>query len=291
MDGIETTKNLRDLGYTAPIVALTANAIVGQAEMFLLNGFDEFISKPIDVRQLNSVLNKLIRDKQPPEVIEATRQKDKKLPAHEDEQFVQSQTGRLLLNKEVTGLDMLKGIQQYNGDEKIYLKVLRSYAASVRSMLGAIETVSEDTLDGYKIKVHGIKGASLDIFAGPIGESARNLEEAAINGDLSYINQHNPAFIELARKLVNDLEDMLSDINDANPKPKKDKVESALLSRLIAACTDYNMDEVDNTMSEIEMYQYESDSNLLDWLREKVDMMNYSQIVEKLSELDNQGGV
>ena len=64
MDGMETTKYLRDMGYNAPIVALTANAVTGQADVFLQNGFDDFIPKPIDIRQLNSVLNKLIRDKQ-----------------------------------------------------------------------------------------------------------------------------------------------------------------------------------------------------------------------------------
>ena len=65
MDGLETTKLLRSLGYTKPIVALTANAVTGQADMFLQNGFDDFISKPIDIRQLDTVLSKLIRDKQP----------------------------------------------------------------------------------------------------------------------------------------------------------------------------------------------------------------------------------
>jgi CheY-like chemotaxis protein len=63
MDGIETTKIIRDLGYKHPIVALTANAIAGQAEIFLKNGFDGFIFKPIDTRQLNAELNRFIRDK------------------------------------------------------------------------------------------------------------------------------------------------------------------------------------------------------------------------------------
>jgi CheY-like chemotaxis protein len=76
MDGIEATKELRKIGYTPPIIALTANAMAGQAEMFLLNGFDDFISKPIDIRQLNMALNKHIRDKQPPEVLEAARKID-----------------------------------------------------------------------------------------------------------------------------------------------------------------------------------------------------------------------
>jgi PAS domain S-box-containing protein len=64
MDGVETTKKLRAIGYNQPIVALTANAVMGQAEMFLSNGFDDFISKPIDIRQLNAILNKMIRNKQ-----------------------------------------------------------------------------------------------------------------------------------------------------------------------------------------------------------------------------------
>jgi PAS domain S-box-containing protein len=61
MDGIEATKKLRELGYTRPVVALTANALAGQAEMFMENGFDDFISKPIDIRQLNAALNKFVR--------------------------------------------------------------------------------------------------------------------------------------------------------------------------------------------------------------------------------------
>jgi CheY-like chemotaxis protein len=79
MDGIETTKAIRGFGYTKPIVALTANALTGQAEIFLANGFDGFIPKPIDIRQLNSTLNKLIRDKYPAETVKAARELKEKL--------------------------------------------------------------------------------------------------------------------------------------------------------------------------------------------------------------------
>jgi len=61
MDGIKTTKLLREMGYTHPIVALTANAVIGQKEMFLSNGFDGFISKPIDSRELNHILVEFIQ--------------------------------------------------------------------------------------------------------------------------------------------------------------------------------------------------------------------------------------
>jgi len=63
MDGIETTQKLRDSGYKGCIVALTANALVGNSEMFMQNGFDGFISKPIDSAQLDVILNEFVRDK------------------------------------------------------------------------------------------------------------------------------------------------------------------------------------------------------------------------------------
>jgi CheY-like chemotaxis protein len=63
MDGMETVKTLRKSGYKHPIIALTANTAKGQADIFLENGFDGYISKPIDIRQLNDSLNKFVRDR------------------------------------------------------------------------------------------------------------------------------------------------------------------------------------------------------------------------------------
>jgi signal transduction histidine kinase/DNA-binding NarL/FixJ family response regulator len=67
MDGIETTEKLRRLGYDGIIVALTANAIAGNNELFLQNGFDGFIPKPIDIQQLDRALNQFVRDRHPEE--------------------------------------------------------------------------------------------------------------------------------------------------------------------------------------------------------------------------------
>jgi len=67
MDGTETTRKLRALGYTGAIVALTANVLIGKDEMFTRDGFDGFIPKPIDVRDLDEILNRFIRDRYPEE--------------------------------------------------------------------------------------------------------------------------------------------------------------------------------------------------------------------------------
>ena len=60
IDGVEATKLIREHGYNLPIIALTANAVSGTKEMFLANGFDDFLSKPIDIIKLNSTLEKWI---------------------------------------------------------------------------------------------------------------------------------------------------------------------------------------------------------------------------------------
>ena len=88
INGIETMRAMREMGYTGPIVALTANALIGKAEEFLKSGFDGFISKPIQTDHLNTILTKYIRDKQPPEVIKAAR--DSKRVRREDIDSFQS---------------------------------------------------------------------------------------------------------------------------------------------------------------------------------------------------------
>ena len=41
-----------------PVVALTANAITGMKEMYLKEGFDEYLSKPININELDKLINK-----------------------------------------------------------------------------------------------------------------------------------------------------------------------------------------------------------------------------------------
>ena len=64
MDGMEVAKKLRSMQYHQPIVALTANAIKGQAEIFMDNGFSGFMSKPIDIKILYSYLIRFVKNKE-----------------------------------------------------------------------------------------------------------------------------------------------------------------------------------------------------------------------------------
>jgi HPt (histidine-containing phosphotransfer) domain-containing protein len=190
-----------------------------------------------------------------------------------------------LFAREIDGLDLKKGIERYNGDEEVYLSILRSYVAATRSMLDVMENVTEENITDYKIKVHGIKGASRDMFAEKIGEAAAKLEEAAKEKDFDYINENNAPFIKATRELLVELDALISRIDAENPKPKKEKPDKKLLSEFLNACKAYNMGEADEAMTELRKYSYEaqSDNELITWLSDKFDIARFDDIVEKLS--------
>ncbi|MCL2006032.1 MAG: ATP-binding protein [Planctomycetaceae bacterium] len=180
MDGMETTKRLRDLGYTAPIVALTANAVAGQAEIFLRNGFDSFISKPIDTRQLNMILHKLIRDKQPLAVLEEARQFKSGiiLPASAS----QPQVNPLL-------------VESFIRDASKALATLEDLWQG-----GILET--EEGLHSFTVTVHGIKGSLGNIGEALLADTANTLETAGREGRTGSILASAPEFIQELKTLI-----------------------------------------------------------------------------------------
>jgi len=295
MDGIETTRRLRDMGYAEPIVALTASAVAGQVDMFLSNGFDDYISKPIDIRQMNLIMNKYVRDKQPPEVLEAVlrfkENEEKKKAAMNNPAAgsAQSKTSGLL-DKEITGLDILRGLERYHNDEEAYIRVLNAFSIAVRDMLGYIKAVHTDELTDYKIKVHGIKGACYDVFADQLAKYAQELENAANAGDIIYISEHNSQFINIAQEFLDNIDNMLSAYNaekaGAKVKPKRDKIDSEAISNLLIACRDYDMSSVDSAMEQIEIYEYKSDYELSIWLRDNVDQINFAEIIDRIGSIE-----
>ena len=59
--GVETFRELKQIdGYNIPTVILTANAIEGMRDKYLNDGFDDYLSKPIDKMELNRVINRFL---------------------------------------------------------------------------------------------------------------------------------------------------------------------------------------------------------------------------------------
>jgi len=156
---------------------------------------------------------------------------------------------------------------------------------NTHGLLDSIETVPVYNIKSYEITVHSIKGSSYGICADAVGRIAGDLERAAKEYEFEYIKKHNVLFIAVVRKLINDIDNLLDSLHLDSLKPKKDKPDISSLHDLITACIDYDMDEVDKAMEEITAYQYESDDGLVAWLKDNVNMMNFDEIVEKLTDI------
>ena len=295
MDGIEATRIIREeigteYAKTIPIIALTANAIVGNEEMFISRGFQAFISKPIEIDRLDAVIREWIQDeeleKSLDRAVDVNGQILLDIRSGSDRRNIserRSGIDRRSFGKLITGIDLEKGLERFGGDEESFLQILRSYVVNTRPLLETIRDVKKENLTEYAITVHGINGSSRGIYADFIGARAAALEEASKEDNFGFIEANNGPFIEAVENLINSLEEWLAQMASDNPKPEKDRPDRELLVRLLEAVEAYNMDKADMTMTEIEKYCYTDDEGLTEWLRESVDLINFEQIKEKLS--------
>ena len=297
MDGIEATRIIREeigteYAKTVPIIALTANAIMGNEEMFLSHGFQAFISKPIEIERLDAVIREWIRNKDLERDFEEIDVNGEMLPdvrsGSERRTIMDRRSGidRRTLGNKINGINYEKGLKRFNEDEDSFLKVLRSYSFNIRPLINSVKNVTRNNLAKYAVTVHGIKGASNGICAEQLGAKAEALEQAAKNGNIDFVTANNTAFIEDTEKLMDDLEEMFRVIASENPKPKKDRIDPEALKKLVLACREYNMDGVDAAMEEIEAFEYDSDRELAFWLRENVNDANFARIKDKLGITD-----
>jgi len=186
--------------------------------------------------------------------------------------------------KGIAGNDIEKGVLRFNGDKDAYLNVLRSFAKNTPPLLVLSGKVDPECLAEYATNVHGIKGSSGGICAEDIAGMAAALENAARTGDYDYVAAHNEAFAKTTLKLIDDISAMIAEIDADNLKPGKDKPDAKILDALRQACINYEMNGVDAALEELEAWDYDSGGELVSWLRENAEQMNFDEIVEKISD-------
>jgi CheY-like chemotaxis protein len=178
--------------------------------MFLTHGFQDFISKPIDIMKLDSVLRKWVRNKN----------LEKELTGEEERQYERSDGGVLAAGIAINGLDQLRALERFSGDETVFIDVLRSYAASTRLILNNLTNyLTEENFEDYTIAVHGVKGSSYAIFAQEVGKMAEILEYAAKAGDFEAVKTGHFAFSTAAETLLNELDKALTKVDAFKDKP------------------------------------------------------------------------
>jgi signal transduction histidine kinase/CheY-like chemotaxis protein len=281
MDGIEAVRIIREeigteYARTVPIIALTANAIIGNETMFLSRGFQGFLTKPIDILRLDMLINDFVRDKK--------REKEMNLSVKQQTPII---TKRPLLfrDKKIPGLDIHQGLARYSGDEDAYLFILRSYMNNTPVMLDTIRAFNAEQMSTYTITVHGIKGSSYGISAESVGRQAEALEKAAKSGNLEFITAHNSDFIAEVETLIQNLKDFSEKVGVDTQKPRKSVPDHAVLFAILNASKNYDMEQLDAALTELESFRYDSQMELVEWLHEQIGKSEFGEIENRLSKL------
>jgi len=195
MDGIETLKILKSEGLLGDtrVIALTANAVVGAREQYLNAGFDDYLSKPIMLGDLERILKTYL----PESVVSVSES------VQNDDSADASDTELTIGKAESIGLNVSAGVEFSGGDEEFYLEILTDYANDAEEKCNALSKyMKAKDWKNYKILVHSIKSASKTVGASYISEEARKLEEASAREDEEYVVANHNALISDYRTLA-----------------------------------------------------------------------------------------
>lgn len=220
MDGVETLKRLRRIdrenGRELTVIAFTANAVSGAREMFLHEGFDEFVSKPVEEQELERVLRKVLPKNAIQYVDEKSLKKKRNakpapLPVPEEEQSVANASAEKPDTEEDTlqeipNVDRRSAMKYCGNDMDFYVNLLEAFAASGEQKLKEIaDAFDKEDYDNYRIRVHALKSSAKTIGADSLSENARLAEFAAKDNDVGYIKEHTAALMDEYKKLLNDI--------------------------------------------------------------------------------------
>jgi signal transduction histidine kinase/CheY-like chemotaxis protein len=288
MDGIETVKRIRqwekeeikEEARRLRIVALTANAVSGMKEMFLNEGFDDFLSKPIETLRLREILKNWLPPEMQLEKKEEIITNDKK----------EENMGQINIFKDVVidGIDLKKG-QETFPDNK-YLDVLRAWCMHTPALLEKLRNLAngqftDEDIGEYTIAVHGLKGSSYGICAQSVGKKAENLEAASRRKDIEFVKANNNILLEESEALHQNLEKLLSSAaENTKAKPGAKSLDPELLKQFLDACKQFKSSLMEEILDNIDKFQYESGGDLVQWLREQMDNLEYDAMEQRLTE-------
>jgi HPt (histidine-containing phosphotransfer) domain-containing protein len=244
--------------------------------MFLDNGFQAFISKPIDMVKLDGVLNRWVKDS---ELEDEASDRSVDGGAGEVSDQISEEVRDALMTETISGVDKDKALKRFNGDAGVFMEVLRSYSENTPPLLDDLETYLKDArLADYAIAVHGVKGSSYGICADEVGKLAESLEYVAKAGDLGTVRSEHNHFVRAAKALLESIDAALADLDAAKKKPVAASPDPVLLQELRDACKAFDIGRVDAAMAQLESFDYEDGAPLVKWLRSKISDMDFEEI-------------
>lgn len=263
LDGIETTRIIREKegihGGHRTIIALTANAMKGAEKMFLEQGMDDFLAKPVELTQLEQVLRKWIpKEKQ---------QEEKEEP----------------ISKGYVDFEL--GIAGVGNREKPYLNILKIAVREGKKKIPLIQKYFEEgDMENYAIEVHALKSGMAGIGAMGLSEMAKSHEFAAKDGDYAYIEAHIQELLECYRKVIDEMEGRLLEKGELETVSKEDSFRmEEMLAQVKKALLAYEPEEASEWMERA--MRDAKDKGRMEKVLQYTEQLEYEKALEVLEEI------
>ena len=268
MDGVETLHAMKNSAEypckDTPVIALTANAIQGAKEMYLKEGFDDFLSKPIQPEKLEKMIKHwlpkelLLREDTVTETVADKLSED--IPA-DDRVTDGAPAGETEENTlpTIEGLDWQSALTHLP-DMDLLMETIYDFHSTMNGEADFLQNCYENLedhdqmLNSYRIKVHAMKSSAALIGITHLSEKAKALEMAAKDGDKEFICQNTEEFLKEWRSYKEKLsicikEEEKEELSDLSIIQEK-------LDALKEAMDMMDIDMADEIMKELRSYEY-----------------------------------
>ena len=251
MDGIQTFHAMKEMDNNAsidtPVIALTANAISGSREMYYKEGFDNYMSKPVDPGKLEEMILTYL----PAEKVIRPGDEGFVSNAVENDEAEKQAMQELL---RIPGIDIEIAIERC-GSADAAKDVMKDFYMAINERASLIERYEkEGDIKNYTIYVHGLKSSARAIGAIELGDQAEYLEKCGNENLTDEIHELTPELLELYRSYLSKLE-ILNQEDDSN----KEEIDIEELENAYASIKEFVsasfFDSADDIMKMLEEYR------------------------------------
>ncbi|MDR0638619.1 MAG: hypothetical protein LBG27_06940 [Spirochaetaceae bacterium] len=189
------------------------------------------------------------------------------------------------MSSEIEGIDYGAALSQFGSEENL-AAILKTFVVKIPAMLDTLKKPDTETLPAYMIQVHGIKGSLYGICAKKVGDSAAALEDLSKEGDLAAIKEKTQAFIVQCETLLAGINGWLkanAAVSETGEKELRPAPDTGLLKKIGSAAGRFKTNEIERLVKELNKFQYESGGDLVEWLVEQSENLEYGAIAERLS--------